>query len=326
MLLLIRILLTRAPARSKCSLQRSLIAPINNNTASSINGKTAVNPKAFEPNFNFYEIADAAWNSNIHHYGTKTTWNLSISFVNPQVQRFHTGRPNYNPLTKIPFLLLVRPLISLIGNILTRLWKRLDPDKKSRIKDVARKFKLLLPLFGILSFVGVYLYYLQNIEEVDILGVKRKRFMILRTSQLEALSSLAKEYILYETSTIPEDDLMYQRVNRVLKRIVSANKDIKEVRDGEWMLYIVDSDDVNTVGLPDNSVFIFKGIVEMCSNDEQLATVLSQIIARSVLSQYADDFSRFNLITILLAIPFVFFSFFDFGFITACIISMMMNV
>ena len=322
MVLLIRIFLTRVSARSKCSLQRNLIVPIHNIRISSTIGKTAVKPKAFEPNLTFFKISDVALNLNIHHNVSKTTKNSSNSCANPHVQQFHTGRPNYNPLTKIPFLLFVRPLISLVGNILTRLWKRLDPDKKSRIKETIRKFKLLLPLFGILSLFGVYFYYQQNVEEVDILGVKRKRFMILRTSQLEALSSLAKEYILYESSTIPEDDMMYRRVNRVLERIVSANNDIEEVKDGEWKLYIVDSDDVNTVGLPDNSIFIFKGIVEMCSNDEQLATVLSQIIARSVLSQYADDFSRFNLITILLAIPFVFFSFFDFGFITACIISM----
>ena len=117
---------------------------------------------------------------NILYNVSKTT--SSNSLVKPHAQQFHTGRPNYNPLTKIPFLLFVRPLISLVGNILTRLWKRLDPDKKSRIKDVTRKFKLLLPLFGILSFIGVYLYYQQNVEEVDILGVKRKRFMILRTN------------------------------------------------------------------------------------------------------------------------------------------------
>ena len=52
-----------------------------------------------------------------------------------------------------------------------------------------------------------------------VLGIKRKRFMILRTSQLEALSSLAKKYILYECDTIPEDDSRYIRVNKILERM-----------------------------------------------------------------------------------------------------------
>ena len=76
-------------------------------------------------------------------------------------------------------------------------------------------------------------------------------------------------------------------------------------------------DEKNAVVLPDHSVIVYKGILDVCTNNDQLATVISHEIAHVVLSHYADDFSRRNLITIVLAVPFVFFSFFDFGFLMA---------
>ena len=303
--------------RSRCMSERNLVVPSNIIKTNSIKGRKAVNNGAFRSECVISETTKVSLILN------KLSLNSSIILQQSslQIKRFHTGRPNHNPLAKIPFLLFVRPLISIVGNILTRLWKRLDPDKKKQIKSSIKQFKLLFPFFAISLIVGVYLYYQQNVEEVDILGIKRKRFIILRTSQLDALASLAKQYILSESNTLPDDDVRYRRVSKILERIILANQDVKEVKNADWKLYIVDNDEVNTVGLPDNSLFIFKGMLDLCSNDDQLATVTSHLVARSVLSQYADDFSRFNLITIMLAIPFVFFSFFDFGFLTACIIS-----
>ena len=328
MTLLLRLFIGEIFVHARCKSKQNAIVRSNALKSYHINGDTALHKRVpFRTKTTRCKTNPESLITYQSYTNSKTDLLSSMAFGSSHLhvshnKQFHSGTPNYNPL-KIPILLLVRPFISLFGGILTRLWIRLDPHRKSKIKVVVKKIKFLLPLLLIIPIFGVYLYYTPNVEEVDVLGIKRKRFMILRTSQLEALSSMGKQYILYENQcdTIPEDDFRYRRANKVLERILSANQDVKEVKDCKMTLYIIDTDEVNTAGLPDNSVLIFKGMLDLCSNDDQLATAISQRIARSVLSHYAEDFSRFNLITILLAIPLAFYSFFDFGFLAACVIS-----
>ena len=186
-----RLFVVRTNIHNRCTPKPSVILPLKTFRS---NWNAAVNNTAFKSKCINYKTSDTISNSCIFNSNGKTNCCSSIIFHLPglQIQRIHTGKPNYTPLPKIPFLLFVRPLISIIGNILTRLWKRLDPNTKMQIKTSIKQFKLLLPLFAILSIICIYLYYQQNVEEVDILGIKRKRFIILRTSQLDALASLAK--------------------------------------------------------------------------------------------------------------------------------------
>ena len=142
------------PIRSRCMPERNLVLPSNIVKTNSIKGKKAVNNGAFRSECIISETTKLSLNSSKLSLNSLTIPQQSLL----QFRRFHTGRPHYNPLAKIPFLLFVRPLISIFGNILTRLWKRLDPNKKKQIKSSIKQFKLLFPLFAISSILGVYLY------------------------------------------------------------------------------------------------------------------------------------------------------------------------
>jgi Zn-dependent protease with chaperone function len=205
----------------------------------------------------------------------------------------------------------------LFGSVIGQWWKKLDPNKQFQIKEVFKKYKLLVPLLFLLSIIGTYIYYERNVEEVNVLGIKRKRFMVFCNGHLEGLASIMRRYTLYGCKLFPEEHYNYKRTNETLQRIMIANQDLPQLKGTKWTLYVVDSDEKNAVVLPDHSVIVYKGILDVCTNNDQLATVISHEIAHVVLSHYADDFSRRNLITIVLAIPFVFFSFFDFGFLMA---------
>jgi len=74
------------------------------------------------------------------------------------------------------------------------------------------------------------------------------------------------------------DPLMTERVNEVGQKIASVS-DRKEV---EYVFRVVDKDDVNAFALPGGYVFVFKGLVDKVSNDDELAAVIAHEIAHVV--------------------------------------------
>ena len=87
------------PIRSRCMSERNLVVPSNIVKTNSIKGKKAVNNGAFRSECVISETAKVSLNSS------KLSLNSSI-ILQPsclQIKRFTTGRPNHNPLAKIPF-------------------------------------------------------------------------------------------------------------------------------------------------------------------------------------------------------------------------------
>ncbi len=74
------------------------------------------------------------------------------------------------------------------------------------------------------------------------------------------------------------DPLMTERVNKVGQKIASVS-DRKEVR---YIFRVVDKDDVNAFALPGGYVFIFKGLVDKVSSDDELAAVIAHEMAHVV--------------------------------------------
>jgi len=74
------------------------------------------------------------------------------------------------------------------------------------------------------------------------------------------------------------DPLMTERVNDVGQKIASVS-DRKEVK---YIFRVIDKDDVNAFALPGGYVFVFKGLVDKISKDDELAAVIAHEIAHVV--------------------------------------------
>jgi beta-barrel assembly-enhancing protease len=74
------------------------------------------------------------------------------------------------------------------------------------------------------------------------------------------------------------DPLMTERVNNVGQKIASVS-DRKEVR---YIFRVIDKDEVNAFALPGGYVFVFKGIMDKISKDDELAAVIAHEIAHVV--------------------------------------------
>ncbi len=74
------------------------------------------------------------------------------------------------------------------------------------------------------------------------------------------------------------DPLMTERVNKVGQKIASVS-DRKEVK---YTFRVIDKDDVNAFALPGGYVFVFKGLVDKISTDDELAAVIAHEMAHVV--------------------------------------------
>ena len=74
------------------------------------------------------------------------------------------------------------------------------------------------------------------------------------------------------------DPLMTERVNQVGQKIASVSGR-KEVR---YIFRVIDKDDINAFALPGGYVFVFKGLVDKVSKDDELAAVIAHEIAHVV--------------------------------------------
>ncbi len=74
------------------------------------------------------------------------------------------------------------------------------------------------------------------------------------------------------------DPLMTERVNTVGQKIAAVS-DRKEVK---YTFRVIDKDEMNAFALPGGYVFVYKGLVDKISNDDELAAVIGHEIAHVV--------------------------------------------
>ena len=97
------------------------------------------------------------------------------------------------------------------------------------------------------------------------------------------------------------DPLMTERVNEVGQRIasISGRKEVK------YTFRVIDKDDVNAFALPGGYVFIFKGLVNKVSKDDELAAVIAHEIAHVVARHSIKRLQGgvgYNILQILMAV------------------------
>lgn len=83
----------------------------------------------------------------------------------------------------------------------------------------------------------------------------------------------------YGGSVLPEHDQRVRQVRRVLERLVPQSGLLK---DKEWSVHVIDSEETNAFVIPGGHVFVFTGILPVCETDDGLATVLGHEIGHNV--------------------------------------------
>ncbi|MCX5692831.1 MAG: M48 family metallopeptidase [Candidatus Omnitrophica bacterium] len=97
------------------------------------------------------------------------------------------------------------------------------------------------------------------------------------------------------------DPLMTERVNEVGQRIAS----ISGRKEVSYTFRVIDKDDVNAFALPGGYVFVFKGLVDKVSKDDELAAVIAHEIAHVVAKHSIKRLQGgvgYNILQILMAV------------------------
>jgi predicted Zn-dependent protease len=99
---------------------------------------------------------------------------------------------------------------------------------------------------------------------------------------------------------VPREQPECQRVRGVAERIIHAweieplQREIN-LRKGyrfEWSINVLDKDDINAFCLPGGKMFVFRGLLRVVQNDDQLATVISHEMAHALAHHGSERVAR----------------------------------
>lgn len=201
----------------------------------------------------------------------------------------------------LPLPPLIWAFFAKIGAIFTgrslRKWLKTQP------KEVRRKYQklLLIKLAALLGGFGVFstIYYYSHQQDAPI--TRRKRFISLKPDQYLKVANYESDRLLEQVkeSVLPATHPYYDIVIKIARRLVAANRDIPEMASQNWTVYVVKSDQVNALVLPNGYVFVFTGLIEFMDNEDQLAMVIGHEMAHAVMLHAAEQLSYTKLLDYL---------------------------
>lgn len=239
--------------------------------------------------------------------GTLFTKNVAIKKKGCEI---HVSAPN-NALP--PLLVLVIRSVAKIGAIISgriirKYWQNLSPKEKEILLEKIRSKKTKIACAGTILIGVLYLYYLEHIVEDPL--TKRKKFIMLNQNQLHQIAEIEyqQQLVTFKTHIVPSSHPLHRRVSRVTKVLLLSNSDLEEVRDKVWSVTVIDRPDIiNAFALPHGKIFVFTGMLNLCTNDDQLAIVLAHEISHSILCHVAESTSKMLFLEFILLIPTVIF-------------------
>ncbi|XP_046637255.1 metalloendopeptidase OMA1, mitochondrial-like [Daphnia pulicaria] len=212
---------------------------------------------------------------------------------------FHTTSPR----AAIPpvVLIVLRPALRVVaffaGRNFRKWWRSLPKDKRehywSRIKE--KKWKILGG--GAVTSAMAYWFYMSHLEVEPITG--RERFSIVSTKQIQDLSQLEFQAICteYASRIEPIKHPYYARVKRVADRLLYANKHLPQIYTKTWTITVLDDPrNMNAFVLPNGNIFVFTGMLDFCTTDDELGVVLGHEISHCLLGHAAENVSREHLL------------------------------
>lgn len=217
----------------------------------------------------------------------------------------HTSklRPALPPVVVALIKPLSRIAAVLIGRRFRKWWRNLDEEEAAKVKEKSRKYSHAWGALGFFLFsLGIYGYQ-SHIEECPI--TKRRRFVALTDSQMKKISGQEFKQLLqgFQDQILPTNHLAYARVAQVAKKIIAGNQDVASISEKEWTITVINDDQRNAFVLQSGNIFVFTGMLEVCTNDDQLGTILSHEMSHAILNHGAEALSHANLISLVLIIP-----------------------
>ena len=189
-----------------------------------------------------------------------------------------------------------RILAVIIGRRFRRWWKNLPEDRKQAYKYKTRENGEKIGGFGMFLLGLIFYAYEIHLETCPITG--RKKFVALKKNQVEKIGQIEFESIMEanDESLLPETHPYYDRVARVTTRILKSNPDVEGVKSKSWTISVMDSDEENAFVLPNGNIFVYTGMLKICSNDDQLGIVLSHEISHALLNHAGEQLSYINFV------------------------------
>ncbi|KAK7202562.1 peptidase family M48-domain-containing protein [Myxozyma melibiosi] len=137
---------------------------------------------------------------------------------------------------------------------------------------------------------GTFIFYLSNVEPAPVSG--RRRF-IVTTPKLEQMLGDSQYHSLlaeYRGRVYPDNHPDVIRVKRVMKRLIA----VSGMEDVDWQVHVIVDPSVgpNAMVLPGGKVFVFASMLNLVSNDDQLATVLSHETAHQLARHTGEKLSK----------------------------------
>lgn len=146
------------------------------------------------------------------------------------------------------------------------------------------------------------LCYVSRIEKVPTTG--RRRFRLFSDEQYAQLSSLQFDIMLrrMDRLLLDEDNFRCKRVKAIAIKIIEANKHrFPDAFDHNWTLTVVDMQLKNAFVTGTGNIIIFRGMVDFCKTDGELAAILSHEMSHVLLGHGAEVISHKHLSDLLLA-------------------------
>lgn len=114
-------------------------------------------------------------------------------------------------------------------------------------------------------------------------------------------ASIAKSIEKNPEIKLDPDPLMTERVQKIGQRIA----EVAERKEVPYNFRVIDKDEVNAFALPGGYVFVFRGLVEKVSNDDELACVIaheiSHVVARHSIKRLQAGLG-YDVLRILMAV------------------------
>lgn len=218
-------------------------------------------------------------------------------------QRFHTTpKQCINPIFLLVAKQLTKGLAVLSGRGFRNWWRNLPPNKKAYFIDAAvrSRWKIAASAGAVSALGGVY--YVSHIQETPI--TKRRRFVAFTPEQFQKVSDFEFEvqYELFKNHLVPSGHPMYARVVRVANQLLRGNEDVDTIHRLPWSVSVIDSPMQNAFVLPNGQIFVFSGMLQLCSNDEQLGAVLAHEMAHCILGHGAEQVSYIHLVDMVIIV------------------------
>jgi len=223
-----------------------------------------------------------------------------------QVQRtFHTTTTNkaVPPILYLFAKPLSRVAAALIGRSARVWWRRLPSEKKFEVRERFLSHRKKIAFAGA-SFIGGLVYaYESHIQECPITG--RRRFVALYPNQAKRISKEEFQNLLqeFDNCIIPRNNQLYERVVRVSNQLLKGNRDLRQIYDKNWTVTVVDLPIKNAFVLPSGNIFVFKGMLDFCVNDDQLAVILGHEMAHAVLGHIPEKLTMASFVQLVLLVP-----------------------